>query len=238
LFDDKDPTAVTFLQLSKAHFESCTPIVYRHVNLDECSAADFAKTVLETPDDSVETRARKSKYRQSVSTIVFGELPRIKTAEKWESSIEYLVSSDKSGPPIFPKLKQVQLSGIYVQQLALFLEVNTPHGATKPFPKFHPFTVILGYNCRDSHPRQLKISADGSLKWPESDFKGVARSRMWEVDTEINEPVRRILLPAIIHHAWLRIDKVKYTWAIDEVRRLPGDVQSYTSGLEVSLVNR
>lgn len=134
---------MVFLQVSKAQNEICSPIVYRDVSLDEFTVHNFAKAVFETPQDSVETKARKLAYRQSVTTIVLNGLPRIETAHEWESGIESLVRSDSSGPPIFPNLQEVQLSGIYVQQLALFLEVNTPLGAVKPFPKSHPFTVIL-----------------------------------------------------------------------------------------------
>jgi len=128
---------MVFLQVSKAHNEICSPIVYRDVSLDEFTVHNFAKAVFETPQDSVETKARKLAYRQSVTTIVLNELPGIETAHEWESGIETLVRSDSSGPPIFPNLQEVQLSGIYVQQLALFLEVNTPLGAVKPFPKSH-----------------------------------------------------------------------------------------------------
>ena len=216
----------------------CSPIVYRDVSLDEFTVHAFAKAVFETPQASVETKARKLAYRQSVITIVLNELPRIETAHEWESGIETLVPSDSSGPPIFPNLQEVQLSGVYVQQLALFPEVNTPLGAVKPFPKSHPFTVILRYICRDSEPGQLKITADGNSQWPERYFKSVKQSRMWEVDTEINTPVKRHLSLATIHHAWMRIEKVQNNWAIEEIRRLPGDVQSYTPGLEVTLVNK
>ena len=173
-----------------------------------------------------------------MSTIVLDALPKIKVAGEWELGIEHLVTSDRSGPPMFPNLQQVQLSGDYIRELALFLEVNTPHGASKSFPKFHPFTVILGYICRDSEPGQLKITADGNSQWPERYFKSVTQSRMWEVDTEINEPVKRQLSQATIHHAWMRIDEVKNNWAIEEIWRLPGLIESFTPGVEVTLVNR
>jgi hypothetical protein len=207
--------------------------------VDTNAASRFAKTVFEAPEDVPETKARKLAYRQSVSTITFYPLPQIKVAGEWESGIEHLVRLDSSGPPIFPNLREIQLRSSYIQSLALFLEVNTPCGASKSFPKSHPFTVILGYICRDSEPGQLKVTADGRIRWREKYFKDVVQSRMWEVDTEINESAaNRQPSLAAIHRAWLRFDEVKNTWAIDEIRRLPGDVQSYTSGLEVSLVNR
>ena len=210
--DGQLSSAATFLQLSKAHLELCTPILYHTVRLlDEFGPIEVTKTVFDTRQDSVATRARNLAYRQSISTIILGALPKIEVACKWETAIEHHVLSDSSGPPVLPNLRHGQLSGGSIRDLAIFLEVNTPSASSEPFPQSHPFTRILGYLCNDCDHGKLKITADGSKEWPKRHVENVVRSRMWELDTEINEPDLRQIPLSTFRRAWKRVNNVKNT---------------------------
>jgi hypothetical protein len=196
------------------------PIIYRNVNVCDYSAFRLPKSLLNKQEDDSPARERKRAYRQAIVSFSLKQLPKTSTALMWQCGLDYLLSSLNQAP-MFPSLKIIKVSSMYIMYLVLYLEAKTPHRSSRPPPDcFHPFTAVLVRFYKDRPSLKFAIREDGQGNWDERHFKGMILVELWDHTTWIRGIKQHTKL-STVDRAWKRVAGVGNKWAIDEFKQIP-----------------
>jgi hypothetical protein len=122
---------------------------------------------------------------------------------------------------MFPSLKIIKVSSIYIKYLVLYLEAKTPRQSSRPPPDcFRPFTAVLVRLYKDRPSFKFAIREGGRAKWDERHFKGMILMELWDLKTWIRGIKEQTKVSAV-DHAWKRVAGVGNKWAINEFKLIP-----------------